>query len=641
MSAPPHPGVLRAQRADPVKRYLITTLLVIGVPGMVLAWLLGSFVAHRLNNHLLGIAGAEVESFVEGLLPSALGGRAASAPSPTDQRWWDDFGARMMRNPQTLAVRAYDAEGHIVYANNADLVGMRPSGTGALNQALDGQRSTRLDASLLSPLDRRFTVLVPITFGPEGPKGAIEVVQDFRSLRNELSLARWLIVGGVAALALLFLAALLPLTRRLARSAFLDTLTQLPNRRYLEEASKVVLSRNSRFGSGAALLLVDLDRFKVINDTLGHRAGDALLRTVAERLQEEVRTGDYVARQGGDEFALLLSGLDATAAHAAASRISDMLEQPVAIGHRTVRANASIGIALYPRDGADLETLLQHAEIAMYQAKAAKVPFEAYRPDLNPYHREGLFLESELRDAIENDGLELAFQAIRDLDSGRTVAAEALVRWNHPQRGHVAPAEFVSLAEETGLVRRIDRWVLWRAMETLAAWHAAGHDLFVSVNLSPQSAADPGLLEDLGSILAGTGAPPERLVLEVTERTAIADLEGSAGILEGARIMGLQIALDDFGTGYSSLATLDRLPISFIKIDQAFVHGIGRTPKDEHLIRAIAGFSRGMGIPIVAEGIETAAQQTWLQDEGIRLGQGYLLARPGAAAAVLDARQPA
>lgn len=632
---------LRAFRADPIKRSLVTTIVVIAIPALILAWLLGSWVVQRLSNHMLEVAGAEVESFVEGLLPNTASQATPVAPGVTDAAWWQGFGARLMRNPRTIAVRVYDATGKIVFANNGTLIGMQPSSTGALDQALRGQRAASLEGSLLSPLDRRFTVLVPVTFGVSGSQGAIEVVQDFRSLRHELTLARWFIVGGVFVLVLLFLAVLMPMTRRMALGTYVDRLTQLPNRRYLDDAARVTLERHARFGSGAALFLIDLDRFKVLNDTLGHRAGDRVLRAVADRLQGQVRGGDYVARQGGDEFVLLLSGTDRTAAHAAASRVSSALDRPVEIGRHSVRPNASLGIALFPHDGDSLDTLLQHAEIAMYRAKSAKVPYEFYRSDLNPYSREGLFLESELRDAIDGGALELVFQPIRDLTTDRTVGVEGLMRWHHPQRGVLPPSAFVPLAEDTGLIRQLDRWSLEQGARQLAAWHAAGHDVYVSVNLSAQTASDPELLDDLARVLELTQAPPELLVLEVTERSAIADMESSAGILEGARDMGLRVALDDFGKGYSSLATLDRLPIGYLKIDQEFVRGIGRGSKDEYLIRAIAGFSRGVRIPIVAEGIETEQQLRWLRNEGIALGQGYLLAVPQPADRVLAAEDAA
>lgn len=625
---------LKPFRADPVKRYLLSMTLMIGIPALLLSWLVGTVVIQRLNAHILTIAGAEVESFVEALLVTAKGTEAATAPAASDRSWWQDFGERQLRNPHTVAVRVYGADGVILYANNPGLVGMRPARTPGLDRALRGERAVQLNGSLFTPIERRFTVMVPVRLGALATPAAIEVVQDFRPLRDELVLVRWLLVGTVLVVSLTFLAALLPLTRLLARTSFFDSLTLLPNRRHLDAAAKVVLARSRQLGTGAALFVIDLDRFKIINESLGHQAGDAVLREVAGRLQAQVRDGDHIAREGGDEFALLLANVEEGSAHAAATRIWATLERPIAMAERSVRVDASIGIALFPRDGRDMVTLRQNAERAMYRAKAAKVPFEFHRPGMSLSGREGLFLESELRDAIEKDGLELTFQPIVDLATDEVVAVETLTLWNHPQQGLLPALRFVPLAEDTGLVRRMDRWVLEQAAAQLAAWSALGRTVKVGVNLSAQTVSDPSLLSDLEAVLRGTGAPPDHLILEVTERTALQDLESLAGVLDGVRALGIHIALDDFGTGYSSLATLERLPISYLKIDQSFIHGIGRTPKDEYLIRAIAGFSRGMGIPIVAEGIETHEQRQWLVDEGVQLGQGYLLALPGPASAV-------
>ena len=628
---------LRAMRADPVKRYLLTMVVVVGVPALVLAWALGGVVVHRLSDHMLSIAGAEVQSFVEGLLPDAGAAANAVTPSLRDRTWWNGLGDRLMRNPQTVAVRAYDEHGRIVYANDANLVGMQPLSSSSLHGALKGKSTAHMLGGVLTGFQRRFTVLVPVTYGPGGPPGAIEVVQDFRSLQDELSLARWLLVGGVGLLAIVFLGALVPLTRRLARSSFLDPLTQLPNRRYLEAAARVALARNARAGTIAALFLIDLDRFKVVNDALGHRSGDRLL-CAARRPPAAGRAGRRLRRAPGRRRVRVapLGGRRDRLARARRPASRRRFELPVGVDRHTVRLDASIGIALFPRDGRDLPALLHSAEVAMYRAKSTKVPFEFYRPDLHPTSSEGLHLEGELKGAIESGALEMVYQPIRDLATGHTVAAEALVRWRHPIRGVLTPDTFIGLAEDTGLIRRIDRWTLHAAAGQLARWSRAGLQVSVSVNLSGQTATDPTLLDDLDAALLATGAPPDLLVLEVTERSAIADMESSAGILHGARDRGVQVALDDFGTGYSSLANLERLPVGYIKIDKGFVSGIGHFAKDEHLIRAITGFSRGMGIPIVAEGIERIDQLEWLRREGVPYGQGFLLARPSDAGLVME-----
>lgn len=649
-------------RTNPVRRYLVSVALGVVLPAFALAWILGSVVLMRTTGQLVEAGSTEVASYIEGLLrqqaadavtveppasttdeatararaamPAGLASPAEATANAPDTAWvpyvgyWDRFGAQLLANPRTLSVRVYDETGTVVYADNADLIGMRPAPDDALKRAFAGERATRLDNRLMAPQVRTYGVLVPLrASGFAG--GAVEVIQNLGPLRSEMVVARWLVTLGVAIISVGFLAALVPLSLRLAERSFLDPVTGLPNRRYLEDAAAIVLDRSAARNQGAAVVLLDLDRFKAVNDALGRRQGDRILRDLALRLDTLVRSGDYVARLGGDEFAMLLTDVDETAAGAAVARLAKAVAQPFPTGDRDVRLEASVGVTLFPRDGLDLATLLQRAESAMYRAKSARVPFEFFRHGSDAYSLQGLYLESDLREAIENGGLELAYQPICRLEDGQPVAVEALARWNHPERGAVPPGLFVPLAEDTGLVRQLDHWTLSAATQQLAIWAAAGSVLRLSVNLSAQTVSDPGLPEHLVGLLERTGAPPEQLVLEVTERIAIDDIESSAGILERVRAMGVRIALDDFGKGYSSLGTLDRLPIGYLKIDAGFVRGIGRQGKEEHLIRAIAGFSRGIGIPLVAEGIEDEEQREWLLAEGVHYGQGYLLARPG------------
>lgn len=654
-------------RTNPVRRYLGSVALGVVLPALTLAWILGSVVMLRTTAHLVQAGSSEVASYVQGLLrqqaadgtaattesASPPGADATAAPAAgaassadparpatepgrpvADTAWqpyfgsWERFGALLRANPRTVAVRVYDESGTVIYADNPALIGMQPTADDALRQAFAGKTATRMTNRLMAPDVRTYGVLVPLA-SSGFPGGAVEVVQNLGPLRSEMVIARWLVTLGVATISIGFLAALVPLSLSLAERSFLDPITRLPNRRYLEDAATIVLERSARRDQGAAVVLLDLDRFKAVNDALGRRQGDRILHDLAQRLDALVRSGDYVARLGGDEFALLLPDVDETAAAAAVARLAKAVAQPFPGGDRDVRLEASIGVTLFPRDGLDLATLLQRAESAMYRAKGARVPFRFFRHGEEAQPQHGLYLESDLRDAIEHGGLELAYQPICRLDDGSPVAVEALARWNHPERGAVPPGLFVPLAEDTGLVRKLDHWALAAATEQLAAWAAAGSTLRVSVNLSAQTVSDPGLTEHLVRLLERTGAPPEQLVLEVTERIAIEDIESSAGILERVRAMGVRIALDDFGKGYSSLGTLDRLPIGYLKIDAGFVRGIGRHSKEEHLIRAIAGFSRGIGIPLVAEGIEDEEQRAWLLHEGVRYGQGYLLARPG------------
>src|SRR5690606_25333044 len=455
-----------------------------------------------------------------------------------------------------------------------------------------------------------------------------EVVHDIGALREDMALARWIITFGVLGISLAFIGVMLVLTTRLARSSFIDPVTKLPNSSYLESAARVGLERNSKLGRGAAIVLLDIDRFKVVNDALGRTQGDRLLHDVARRLQALVRSGDYVARLGGDEFALLFSGADEAATHAAVDRVIDAVSRPFKAGGHDLRLDASVGVSLFPRDGVDLHSLLQRAEIAMYRAKELRLPISFYRHGKLGARRHSIYLESDLRDAIEKGQMELIYQPICRLDTGETIGVEALMRWNHPIRGRLSPGLFVPLAEETGLIRQLDAFALREATRQLAAWAAAGSSVRVSVNVSAQTVSDLQLPDTIMEIIREHGAPAPHLVLEVTERTALEDIESSAGILDRIRETGVNIALDDFGKGYSSLGTLDRLPISFLKIDAGFTRGIGSIAKDEHLIKAITLFTTGIGMPFVAEGIENATQRAWLMKEGVRLGQGYLLARP-------------
>src|SRR5690606_1411338 len=414
------------------------------------------------------------------------------------------------------------------------------------------------------------------------------------------------------------------LTTRLARRSYIDPVTGLANYSYLESATRVVLKRNAKRGKGAAVVLLDVDRFKLVNDTLGRVEGDRMLHDLAVRLGEVVRSGDYVARLGGDEFAVLLSGTDEAPSRAGIERVIGAVAKRSGSGGRDIRLEASAGVALFPRDGVDLEALLQRAEMAMYRAKELRLPVSYYLHDNEPGKRHSLYLESDLRAALERDELKLVYQPICDLQTAKVVGLESLMRWHHPIRGVVSPALFIPVAEESGFINRLDLWALRAATLQLADWSRQGSTVRVSVNLSAQSVSDNSLPEQIEALLRDSGAPADQLVLEITERSALYDIESSAGILERVRETGVRIALDDFGRGYSSLGTLEDLPITFLKLDAGFTRGIGIASKDEHLIRAISIFAKGVGIPFVIEGVETEDQRQWLLAEGVQYGQGFL-----------------
>src|SRR5690606_16735815 len=350
---------------------------------------------------------------------------------------------------------------------------------------------------------------------------------------------------------------------------------------------------------------------------------------LAERLRAAVRGNDYVARLGGDDFAVLLPSADEASVRAAAERAVSAIATPFRAVGRDIRLEASAGVAMFPRDAVELDGLLQRAELALERAKRARRTVAFYRRESDA-GRHSLYLESDLRTAIEREELDIVYQPICYLPTGEILGLEALTRWEHPTRGRIAPSTFSARAGRRDFIGRLARWTLREATAQLAAWCRLGSNVIVTVNLAAQTLSDPGLPAYIEELLAETGAPPDLLALEVTERTALDDFETSAGVLMRLRETGVGVALDDFGRGYSSLATLDRLPISFLKLDASFTQGIGASLKDEHLLRAVKLFTKGIGIPFVAEGIETESQRTWLIRQGVRFGQGYLFSRPTA-----------
>lgn len=624
----------RAFRANPVRRYLMGIAVAVVVPAIAFAWFLASFVMVRISGNIVHAGSSEVTSHVAGLLQQSglatdVTGEAivVTEPSMGAADAWGHFGALVQRNPNTVAVRAYDRSGRIVFASNPELIGMQPTQDPKLAAALEGRRATRFSAPLFGTPGRSYAAFIPLRTVAGVPAGVLEVVQDLGALKQELVVARWIITLGVFGISLGFLATLFPLLRRLARRSFIDALTGLPNYAYLEAAAKQVFDRHGRAGRPVAVVLLDIDRFKAVNETLGRRQGDRMLLELAKRLKGQLRMGDYIARLGGDEFAMVFPGASEATAYAAVERLAGTMKRPFRASGRGVRLEASIGVALFPRDGVDLHSLLQRAEKAMYRAKSLRLPMRFYRHGSDSQASHSIYLEHDLREALDGSGLEQHYQPICRLATGEVVAVEALARWQHPTRGRVPTNEFIALAEATGLARSLDDWALAVALRELARWTSRGSHVAMAVNMSAQSVSDSGLPGRVRALLEATRAPADLLILEITERSALEDYETSAGILASLEALGVRIALDDFGTGHSSLSTLDRLPISSLKIDASFVRGIGRRTKDEHLIRALVEFSRGIDMPLIAEGIESERQRSWLIAAGVEFGQGYLLAQ--------------
>ena len=417
----------------------------------------------------------------------------------------------------------------------------------------------------------------------------------------------------------------------LQRMAHFDALTGLPNRILFKERLSASLSMTRRNGWQLGLLFVDLDRFKVINDTLGHSVGDELLRLAAKRLRMVVRESDTVSRMGGDEFAIILPDLpSADDAASVARKLVDALEQPFWLAGQDLFVSASIGITLFPDDSEDVDALIRNADAAMYRAKeAGRNTYEFYRAEMNQRAREMLSLELDLRQALTRREFELHYQPKVSLVSGAMVGVEALIRWRSPQRGLVSPVDFIPLLEETGLIVPVGAWVLQEACRQMVLWHAAGYaQLTVAVNLSGRQVSDNTLVATVREALANTGLPAQALELELTESMLMRDAPAVESLLEELRGMGLALSVDDFGTGYSSLAYLKRFPLDTLKVDRSFVRDITADPDDASITRAVIQMAHELSLKVVAEGVETAAQLQLLAACGCDQIQGFYFSRP-------------
>ena len=443
------------------------------------------------------------------------------------------------------------------------------------------------------------------------------------------------------------------LEERLSHQAFHDPLTNLPNRVLFADRLEQALSRASRHGDSVAVLFVDLDNFKVINDSLGHSAGDALLIGVAQRLHGSLRTGDSACRFGGDEFAIVLEMvIDAQQAVSIAERLVQVLQAPFTLADRDVFVTASVGIAVSESRDETPDTLLKKADAAMYEAKRkGRDGFAIFQPNMGVTVLKRLELEGDLRRALDRHEFTLCYQPIVDLRSGRVTGMEALLRWIHPARGLVAPLDFISLAEETGLIVPIGRWVLERSCQALLGWQTqfppepGEKPLRVSVNLSVRQMHEAGFVASVASILKSCGIAPSSLMLEITENIVIEEGDTMLGVLHGLRDLGVLLAIDDFGTGYSSLSYLKTLPIEYLKIDRKFVTGltvrslgeqtplqsiseIERSSGDEAILSSVIGLAHNLRLTVIAEGAEVAGEVECLTNLGCDLAQGYYFAPP-------------
>jgi diguanylate cyclase (GGDEF)-like protein len=421
----------------------------------------------------------------------------------------------------------------------------------------------------------------------------------------------------------------------MTHSAQHDVVTNLPNRLLLNDRISQSISLARRQRKHIAVIFLDLDRFKYINDSLGHATGDQLLQSVAKRLLAGVRGSDTVSRQGGDEFVILLSEIAYPEdAATSARKILLSLSAPHSIVGQYLHIDGSIGISIYPEDGEDAETLIKNADTAMYHAKEnGRNNFQFFKAEMNLKAVERQSLESGLRRALEREEFLLHYQPKVNLETGDITGVEALIRWRQPDRGLVPPSQFVPIAEDCGLILHIGRWVLREACRQARAWQDAGlPPVPVAVNVSAVEFRDKGFVEGVRAILSETGLEARYLDLELTEGVLMEDGESTAAVLRELKMMGLRLAVDDFGTGYSSLSYLRQFPIDVLKIDKSFVQQISGDPNDSAIVSAIIDMGKNLKQRVVAEGIETQEQLAFLQARHCAEGQGYLFSRPLAAA---------
>jgi diguanylate cyclase (GGDEF)-like protein len=620
-----------------VLRFAVVTALCLGLGGSAII----VFTRHVNTVEAERTAAKHAQFLGQDILPEKLHPSDFARPvGPSRRKQLDRVFLRRVLLPGTVLVTLSRRDRVVTYSTDHNLIGRRIASASRTKQALGGTVTSEV-ASIPVPGGAGDNLKVLRSYVPlrlAGSKGVVAIHQDYGPIEKSAR-ATLLPVAGILELVLVLLfALLLPLLVRVARrlsryaeriqqQALYDELTGLPNRLHFRTAIARSLEAARRADSSLAVLLLDLDRFKEINKTLGHPSGDELLEACAARLLDAIPGGALLARLGGDEFGVVAS-MTAGEAAALAEELRGVLQAPFLVRDVPLVVEASAGISMFPENGAEVDALLQTADAAMYIAKDRRVGVVVYEDALEGSTATALTLMSELRPALERKELILHFQPQIAVASGATTGAEALVRWQHPERGLLQPGAFVPFVERTGASTALSEYVLAEAASQLRGWLRGGLDLGVAVNLTMFDLLDLCLPEKIAALLARTELEPHRLELEITESVIMSDPQRVREVVERLKSTGVRLAIDDFGTGYSSLSYLKSLPIDVIKIDRSFVMGMGANQSDAAIVRSTIDLAHNLELEVVAEGVEDEATLEELARCGCDFAQGYFIGRP-------------
>ena len=627
------------------------------IPLLLLGIVLGKYLSQRIEQRTLAQAEHAAELIARvGFQPQITERDLARGRLPRSQERALDHALRSKRAEDGLArIKIWNSSVRVVYSDKHSLIGREYQIFGPLREALSGRVTSSVstlrradNASERRQFGKVLEVYVPLNMRAGRPAaGAMSFYLPFepiaQEIRQETRTMYLLLIAGIGLLYAALFRIVAGASRRLRQQAvdlkrhadekehqaLHDPLTRLPNRSLFSERIQEALFQAHEAHREAAVLLMDLDRFKEINDTLGHHSGDALLKDLGGRLKSALRETDTVARLGGDEFGVLLPALsDRRVVNEVIERIRAAVEEPFNLQGLPLAIETSIGVALFPDHGSDVDTLLQRADVAMYLAKSTNSLFEIYDEENDEYDPSRLTLVGELRRAIDDRELAVFYQPKARLGSGGVDSVEALIRWNHPERGLLTPDQFIPLAEHTGLIGPLTRYVLDTAMAQCRAWRDEGLNVGVAVNLAMRNLLDESFPLHVEELLAKWRLAPGAIELEITENTIMADPFRAMNVLGRLSEMGVKLSIDDFGTGYSSLAYLKRLPVDAVKIDKSFVMGMAGDGNDGAIVRSTIDLARNLGLNVVAEGVED--DETWseLRDLGCDLAQGYLISKP-------------